>query len=145
MNEHVVRVRVDLSGAPRSMIVNVEVDYERSWVFEEPGWQEIAFGVAEGRVYWWSARRLVLVPWNEDGEPATVSTDEDIRLAFAVPLGWILVCETSVRLMVGSQEVSRVELSDVLLAARWEESQLVVRAENGSDLRVVISNGRLAT
>jgi hypothetical protein len=146
VGDRVVHVRVDRSGAPRSMIVNVEVDYERSWSFEEPGWQDVAFGVAEGRLYWWSARHLVVLPLVDDqGEPIMVSADEDIRFAFAVPDGWLLVCETSVRLVGGNGEVSRLELGEVLLAARWEASQLVVRDAAGDDVKVVISDGRLTT
>ncbi|MCP4307571.1 MAG: hypothetical protein GY788_22405 [bacterium] len=143
IDDRVVQVRVDRSGAPRSMVVNVEVDYERSWSFEEPGWQEVAFGVSEGRVYWWSARRLVVVPLDRGGEPMVLSVDEDIRFVFGVPEGWILVCETSVRLVADGQEVSRVELGEVLMAARWEDSRLVARDVNGHEIVVVVSDGRL--
>jgi hypothetical protein len=39
VGDTVVHVRVDGSRAPRSVIVNVEVDYyERSRSFEEPRW-----------------------------------------------------------------------------------------------------------
>ncbi|MBA2718646.1 MAG: hypothetical protein H0U52_05270 [Chloroflexi bacterium] len=104
VGDRVVHVRVDRSGAPRTIIVNVEVDYERSWSFDEPGWQDVAFGFSEGRLYWWSARHVVLVPLDEDqGDAVMVSADEDIRFAFAVPEGWLLVCETSVRLVVDGE------------------------------------------
>ncbi len=46
VGDHVVQIRVDRTGAPRSMIVNVEIDYQRSWLFDEPGWQDLAFGVS---------------------------------------------------------------------------------------------------
>jgi hypothetical protein len=140
----VIHIRVDRSAAPRSMIVNVEIDYERSWLFDEPGWQDIALGVSDGVTYWWSARHLVVLPIHDQGEPVTVSTDEDIRLAFAVRGGWVLVCETSVRLIIEGQEASRLELGEVLLAARWEGSQLVVGDATGHDIKIVVSDGRLA-
>ncbi len=44
-----------------------------------------------------------------------------------------------------AKEVSRLELGEVLLAARWEASQLVVRDAEGHDIKVAISDGRLTT
>ncbi len=145
VGNRVVRVGVDRSGAPMTMIVNVEVDYEQLWSFEEPGWQDLAFGVADGRLYWWSARHVVVVLGGEHGEPALVSADEDIRFAFLIPFGWLLVCETSVRLVVDDIEVSRLELGEVVLAARWEAPQLVIVDANGHDITIAISEGQLTT
>ena len=143
IDDHVVQVRVDHSGAPSSMVVNIEVDYARSWSFDEPGWQAIALGVVDGNVYWWSARHLVAVPLDDQDDPVTVSADEDIRFAFAVPDGWLLVCETSVRLIEGEAEVSRFELGEVVMAARWEASRLAVRDAGGDKITLTIADGRL--
>lgn len=126
------------------MVVIVEFDYDRSWSFEEPGWQDIAFGVSDGRMYWWSARRLVIMPTDMEREPVSLSSDEDLRFVFGIGEDWIFVCETSVRLIVDGQEVSRLEFGEVLHAARWEASQLVIRDANGHDLRVVVADGELA-
>jgi hypothetical protein len=41
------------------MIVSVELDYEQSWLFEEPSWQDLAVGVSGEVAYWWYARHLV--------------------------------------------------------------------------------------
>jgi hypothetical protein len=87
---YVIEIRSDRSGAPRSMVVSVELDHERSWLFDEPGWQDLAVGVADGSVaYWWSVRHLVVLPSEPEpkSEPVVISTDEDIRLAFAVAGG----------------------------------------------------------
>lgn len=142
---HVVEIRADRSGAPRSMIVSVELDHERSWLFDEPGWQDLAVGVADGVAYWWSARHVVILPVGvPQDEPVVISVDEDIRLAFAVAGGWLLVCETSVRLFTGVQEVSRLEFGEVLVAARWEGSCLVVRDATARDAKVVLGDRCLA-
>ncbi len=85
--------------------------------------------------YWWSARHLIVLLAGAEGEPVVVSTDEDIRFAFAVAEGWILVCETSVRLVASGQEASRLEFGEVLLAARWQGSQLIVGDANGHDIK----------
>lgn len=128
------------------MIVSTELDYERSWLFDEPGWQDLAVGVSDGVAYWWSARHLVVLPTGQrqGGDPVIISTDEDIRLVFAVAEGWLLVCETSAQLVIDSQVVSRLEFGEVLLAARWEGSRLIVRDGSGSDIKVIVGEGRLA-
>ena len=82
------------------------------------------------------------------GDPEIISAEEDIRLAFAVAGGWLLVCETSALLVSDSQVVSRLAFGDVLLAARWEGSRLlvrdVVRDASGQDITVIVHGGRLA-
>lgn len=143
---HVIEIRVDRSGGPRSMIVSIELDYEQSWLFDEPGWQDLAVGVSDGVAYWWSARHLVVLPTGQrQGDPVIITTDEDIRLVFVVAEGWLLVCETSARLFSDSQVISRLDFGEVLLAARWEGSRLIVRDASGHDIKVIVHEGRLAT
>jgi hypothetical protein len=145
-NGHVIDIRVDRSGSPRSVIVSVELDYDQSWLFDEPGWQELAVGVSDGVAYWWSARHLVVLPTGQRRrDPLIICADEDIRVAFAVAEGWLLVCETSVRLYSDSHVVSRLDFGEVLLAARWEGSQLIVRDASSHDMKVILHEGRLAT
>lgn len=143
---HVIEIRVDRTGAPRSMVVSVELDYERSWLFEEPGWQDLAVGVTDSVAYLWSARHLLVLPTAEQqGDPVVIGADEDIRLVFAVARGWLLVCETSIRYFTDGELVSRLDLGEVLLAARWEGPQLVVRDMGGHDIKVILRDGRLVT
>jgi hypothetical protein len=145
-DDHVVEIRADRSGGARSMIVSVELDHRQSWLFDEPGWQELAVGVAGGVAYWWSARHLVLLPTGQrTGDPVVISADEDIRLAFAVADDWLLVCETSARLVRSdNHEVSRLEFGEVVLAARREGPALVLRDASDQEIKVVVHEGRLA-
>jgi hypothetical protein len=46
VGHHVIQVWVDRGDIPRSMVVGVELDYGRSWLFDEPGWQDLAYGVS---------------------------------------------------------------------------------------------------
>jgi len=143
---HVIEIRVDRSGSPRSMIVSVELDHEQSWLFDEPGWQDLAVGVTDSVPYLWSARHLVVLPTGEpQGDPLVITADEDIRLAFAVADGWLLVCETSIRFFADGRLSSKLEFGEVLLAGRWEGPQLVVRDAAGRDIKVTVSEGHLAT
>lgn len=139
---HVVQVRVDRSG-PRSMVVSVEVDYQRAWLFEEPGWQDLAYGISGGVVYWWSARHLVIVPVEPQGDPKVIPTNEDIHLVFAVDNGWLLVCESSVRLFADFKEISRLEFGEVVTTARWDDSHLVIGNADGRDVTVTVSDDDL--
>jgi hypothetical protein len=127
------------------MIVRVELDGQRSWVFKEPDWQELAFGVSEqGVSYWWSAFHLVVLPTDvSQGEPQVLSVDEPIRLAYSVGDGWLLVCEVSIRLFADGREVSRFAAGEVLMAARWEGAVLVVEDFNGNMIKARIREGRL--
>jgi hypothetical protein len=128
------------------MIVSVELDYEWSWLFDVPGWQDLAVGVSGRVAYWWSARHLVVLPTGQrQGDPVVISAEEDIRLVFAVADGSLLICETSVRLVSDGQVVSRLEFGEVLLAARWEGSRLLVRDASGHEIKVIVDQGRLAT
>lgn len=146
VQDRVIRIRADRSASPQSMIVRAELDDGRSWVFDEPGWRELSFGVSGGALYWWSARRLVRLPVaDEAGVPATITANEDIILAFLVGESWVLVCESSIRLCDAyGQEISRLEFGEVFSSARWEGDKLMVDTETGAAIGVLVTEGRLA-
>ena len=136
---HVIEIKVDRSASPRSMIVSVDLDHRQSWLFDEPGWQDLAVGVTDGVAYFWSARHLVVLPAGErPGDPVVITADEDIRLAFAVADGWLLVCETSIRYFADGELAAKLDFGEVLQAGRWEGPRLVVQDAAGRDIKVVI-------
>lgn len=143
--KHVIEVIADRSGSPESMIVSLQLDGRRRWMFEEPGRQDLGFGVTtEGTVvYWWSARHLVVMPVEDLADPQVMEVDDDIRFVFSVGEGWLLVCETSVRLIVEGQETSRLQAGEVLMSAHWQVPALVISDFNGRELKVEIVDGRL--
>ena len=144
VNRHVIEIRVDRSGSPRSMIVSIELDYARSWSFDEPGWQDPAYGVSDGAAYWWSARHMVLLPIGENqSEPVVITTDEDIRFVFRVAESWLLVCETSVRVFKAGEIASRLDFGETLITASWEGSQLVIGDATGRHSKVSVIDGKL--
>lgn len=78
--------------------------------------------------YFWSARELVMLPRAADADLHVISVDEDLLAAFRVDDGWLAVCETSVRRLVGNVETARVELGEVVdeeLALRVEGERLI--------------------
>ena len=56
---------------------------------------------------------------------------------------WLLVCETSVRLIVGQQERSRLDFREVLERAHWSEGRLLVEDASGMRARITAADDRL--
>lgn len=142
---HVVQLEVRKDEqAPRWVDVTVTLDYGPAWRYSEPGWRPLSVGAAGTRPYWWSARHLVLLPTDVSGDPDVVDVDEDMLLVFAIDAGWLVVCETSVRLINGGVETSRLELADVVLEARWRGPTLTVLDASHELVEIAIADGQLA-
>jgi hypothetical protein len=103
------------------------------WMSAEPAWRPLCSGAAPGPVgYLWSARRLIVLPAQAGVEPQLIDTDEDLLAVFAVPAGWLLVCETSVRRHGAGGELSRVELPDVVTSFELHGAILEVVDQAGT-------------
>lgn len=131
VGRRVVEIELEIDDRPHSLGLAVRVDGISRWSSEEPGWRDLGCGV-DRDLFVWSARRLVVVPLDPGSEPRTVDCDEDIVAVFRVAPGWLLVCETSVRLTVDRSERSRVELPGVLQVVRWSGARLVVETDHGA-------------
>lgn len=134
---------VDERDTPRSLGISVSVDGVSLWSSEEPGWRDLAVGVEGGSVYWWSARRLIALETSEPVDVLVIDADEDIVAVFKTNVGWILVCETSLRLHTSAEEVHRIELPEVIDDATWDNSVLVVRYTQGGTIAVSESGDTL--
>jgi hypothetical protein len=62
---------------------------------------------------------------------------------FRIEVGWLLVCETSVRLVTDQEEVSRLELGDVVERARWNEGRLLIEDARGVMVQIEVTDSRL--
>lgn len=141
VGHRVVEVELETDDRPRSLGLAVRVDGTKRWSSEEPGWRDIACGV-DGNVFVWSARRLVVVPLEPDANVRAVDCDEDISTVFQIEQGWLLVCETSLRL-IGDAELSKVEMPGVVSGARWDQDQLLIECDDGTHVRVAVVAGQL--
>lgn len=128
---------------PDSMQLSVIVDDREQWNFEIKFWRPWACGVSQGQFYLWSARKLIVFSDSMANAPSVIEFDEDLLLVFRPQAGWVLVCETSVRLLHESAEVSRVELDEVIEGARWELGRLSVRDLTGRERYISIAPGEL--
>lgn len=138
-------VRVGTGVSDRSMSVTIALDGRVEWTYAEPVWRPLAYGYGYGCAYIWSAREVIVLPAELGADPDVLQFDEDLLLVFRVESGWLLVCETSVRLVVGREEISKVELGDVVEQARWEGGNLLVEDDRGITTRIGVGEGRLTT
>jgi hypothetical protein len=63
---------------------------------------------------------------------------------FRTAAGWLLVCETSVRLVDLQGEVSRIELADTAERVWWAAGALQIEDANGMTAAINVTGGRLA-
>jgi hypothetical protein len=125
--------------SPRSMLLTVILDGMHQWSFEVAGWRPWSGGASCGELYLWSARQLLMFPKSLDTDPTRIDFDEDLLFAFRLDLGWVFVCETSVRLSADSGDVARVEFGEVLESARWHQDHLIVRDLSGLERSILVS------
>jgi hypothetical protein len=125
------------------MKVTITRDDRLQWTYRHASWRPLAVGCGKGTGYVWSARDLVILPDDHDDDPSVLTVDEDLLFVFKTENGWLLVCETSVRLLIGREEQSRVELGDVVERAHWSDGQLHVEDARGMMTAISIVDGRL--
>lgn len=122
------RVEVDRSAAPRllGLVVSVEGEVLELSV---AGWRDVSFGSGDGTAYAWAARDLlVLLP----GPGAVVHVDDDLVAVFRAGGRWLLVGETSVRVLEHGRTTARVELPDAAVSAAWDGDRLRLWCADGS-------------
>ena len=139
----VFSVRVAADQELRSVKVTVTLDGRVQWAFDEPGWRPLSLGVAADEPYLWSARNLVALPMSLSADPRVIRVDEDLLFVFRVDAGWLLVCETSVRLIVQGCEAARLEIGEVVESASWQQSELLIRDARELEKRIGVHGDRL--
>jgi hypothetical protein len=136
-------LRVTEDQMPRSMAVTVVMDGRLEWTFDEPGWRPLSVGAGADRAYLWSARGLIVLPRRPDDSPDLIRVDEDLLFVFRDDIGWILVCETSVRRVLRGKENSRLEFGEVLERAVWDDHTLVLHDVSGGEHRIDVQSDHL--
>ncbi len=129
--------------SPESSLLTVVADGRQQWTFDVPGWRAWSCGASWGDFYIWTARQLIVFA-SSAREPITICADEDLLFIFKVDLGWLAVCETSVRLLAEQGELDRIECGDVIETARWDSGRLIVSEQSGARIAVTVKAGELA-
>lgn len=115
------------------------MDGRFEWSFDLSAWRPVSFGTGPGSAYLWSARELISLPVAEEDKPSLVEVDEDLVSAYRTEDGWVLVCETSVRRLMGWEQTTRLELPDVVVHHTWTGDLLSVNVESFGETVLRIS------
>ena len=112
----VFTIRENAGPAEETLRVTISRDDRVEWTYQMASWRPLAVGLGCGSAYLWTARDLVVLPEDPGEDPVTLRVDEDLLVVFRTAAGWVLVCETSVRLVACREEISRIELADTVRA-----------------------------
>ncbi len=138
------RIRLGAGPSDRRMKVTITLDDRMEWTYDQPSWRPLAVGCGSGVGYLWSARQIVVLPNEHAADPEVLDADEDLLLVFRTETGWLLVCETSVRLIVDGEETSRIEVGDVIERARWSKGRVLVEDASGMTTTINVTGSRLS-
>ena len=112
-------IRENAGPAKEMLAVTITRDDQVEWTYQMASWRPLAVGQGCGSAYLWTARDLVILPGDPGEDPVALSVDEDLLVVFRTAAGWVLVCETSVRVGAGNP----VTLGDLgILADQTAES-----------------------
>jgi hypothetical protein len=126
-----------------TLTVTITRDDRLEWTYQLASRRPLAVGSGSGSACLWSAREVVVLPSGPGEDPVVLSADEDLLLVFRTEAGWVLVCETSVRLVTGREEISRIELADTVRRAWWTGAALQVQDARGTTTALTVAGDRL--
>lgn len=95
----VFTIRENAGPAKEMLTVTITRDDQVEWTYQMASWRPLDVGHGCGSAYLWTARDLVILPGDPGEDPVALSVDEDLLVVFRAAAGWVLVCETSVRLV----------------------------------------------
>lgn len=141
----IFRIGLGAGSSDRRMSVTITLDERMEWTYDQPSWRPLAFGCGCGVAYLWSARAVVVLPREKAADPDVLDVDEDLLFVFKIDPGWLLVCETSVRLIIEHEETSRIEAGDVIERAQWTKGHLLIEDARGVTTPIRVNGNRLTS
>ena len=137
--------RIRQAGCPSEgqMTVTITRDDRLEWTYHQASWRPLAVGSGCGSAYLWSARDLVVLPDDPGADPSALALDEDLLLVFRTEAGWVLVCETSVRLITGQDQAARIDLADTIERAWWTGGTLQIQDARDAVTAITVTGDRL--
>ena len=85
----------------------------------------------------------MVLPDDPGKYPGVLALGEDLLLMFCAEAGWVLACETSVRLITGQARASRIDLADTIERAWRTGETLQVRGAAGTVTAMTVTGHRL--
>jgi hypothetical protein len=139
----VFRIRQAAGPSEGEMTVTITRDDRLEWTYHQASWRPLAVGWGCGSAYLWSARDLVVLPDDPGEDPGVLAVDEDLLFVFGTAAGWVLVCETSVRLITGQDQAARIDLADTIERAWWTGETLQILDARGTLTAITVTGDRL--
>lgn len=140
----IFRIRQAAGPSQGQMTVTITRDDRLEWTYRQASWRPLAAGWGCGSAYLWSARDLVMLPEDPGADPRVLTFDEDLLFVFSTEAGWVLVCETSVRLITGQDQAARLDLADAVEHAWWAGESLYVEDARGDVTAITVTGDQLA-
>ena len=140
----VFRIRQAAGPSEGEMTVTITRDDRLEWTYHQASWRPLAVGWGGGSAYLWSARDLVVLPDDPGDDPSVLALDEDLLFVFRTGTGWVLVCETSVRMITSQDQAARLDLADTVERAWWTGETLQIQDARGTGTAITVTGNRLA-
>lgn len=124
VDRHTLEVVVAIESCARTCALTIGLNGKDAWRSIEQGSGVVGSGVAGQRAFFWCPRKLIVVPLAQAPvEPYGIECDEDLFRVFSYGDAWLLVCETSLRLVDARATICRVELPDVVTGTEWQNEE----------------------
>ncbi|MFF2841061.1 hypothetical protein [Paenarthrobacter sp. NPDC057981] len=126
------------------MELSISLIGSREWRYVVPGWRDVSFGISGQTAYVWAARSIIVLPSHEDANPKVIPFDEeDLIVVFVAGAGWLLVCETSMRLVGAGGEIGQVHFREVVEQASFDGHIVSVKDVGSAEYRFEVSGTNL--
>lgn len=108
--------------------LTISLSGARGWDYVVPGWRDVSVGTSGEIAYVWAARSIIVLPSHKDADPKVIPFDEeDLIVVFVAGPCWLLVCETSIRLVGPDGETAQAHFREVVEEASFDGHIVIVR------------------
>ncbi|MFK4641081.1 hypothetical protein [Paenarthrobacter histidinolovorans] len=124
--------------------LTISLSGSRSWAYVVPGWRDVSVGISGETAYVWAARSIIILPSHENADPKVIPFDEeDLVVVFVNGPSWLLVCETSMRLIGSEGETDQVHFREVVEEASFDGRIVRVKDIDSAESRFEVSGTNL--
>ncbi|MEV7607549.1 hypothetical protein AB0N65_19130 [Paenarthrobacter sp. NPDC089322] len=124
--------------------LSIGLSGSRRWDYLVPGWRDVSVGISGEIAYVWAARSIIVLPSHKDEDPQVIPFDEeDLIVVFVAGPCWLLVCETSIRLIGPDGETDQVHFREVVEEASFDGHIVIVRDVESLEYRFEVSGTNL--
>ncbi len=124
--------------------LTISLSGSRSWDYVVRGWRDVSVGISGEIAYLWAARSIIVLPSRKDTDPKVIPFDEeDLIVVFVAGSCWLLVCETSIRLIGPDGATGQAHFREVVEEASFDGHIVIVRDVDSLEYRFEVSGTNL--